>query len=371
MYEFTTKPAVGNSAPAHSRPNVPLRILIPGVALFAVILVGGLMYAKWWPYASKTTDMLTGGAFGGTSSITGGAGSAPPVSLAAGWDFATTYFQAVWIALLAALLIASATEAFLPRHWLLRVMTAGPRWLRGSAAGGLLAMPTMMCTCCSAPVTVSLRRRGVPTSSALAYWIGNPILNPAVLVFMAVVLPWQWVGIRIAAGLVLVFCIPPLLARLTKQPTVPAPWSAEEESADQSTNVGSALGRFAKTFGKLSLMLVPEYIIVVVGVGAIRGWLFPASSHLAAWGVLGLIALAVAGALFVIPTAGEIPIIQGLLVAGLGAGLVGPLVITLPALSVPSLVMVGRSFPRRVLVAAFAAVVVLGVICGAVLGLWL
>jgi hypothetical protein len=31
-----------------------------------------------------------------------------------------------------------------------------------------------MCTCCTAPLTVTLRRRGVPPASALAYWLGKP-----------------------------------------------------------------------------------------------------------------------------------------------------------------------------------------------------
>jgi hypothetical protein len=41
----------------------------------------------------------------------------------------------------------------------------------------------MMCTCRAAPVAAALRRTGVPTSVAVAYWLGNPLLNPAVLAF--------------------------------------------------------------------------------------------------------------------------------------------------------------------------------------------
>jgi uncharacterized membrane protein YraQ (UPF0718 family) len=107
--------------------------------------------------------------------------------------------------------------------------------------------------------------------------------------------------------------------------------------------------------------------VVVLLIGGLRGRLFPAGDQLAAWGVLGVVLFAVAGALFVIPTAGEIPIILGLLAAGLGTGPVGALLITLPALSLPSLVMVGRSFSVRTLAALFGAVVALGVASGTVL----
>jgi hypothetical protein len=49
------------------------------------------------------------------------------------------------------------------------------------------------------------------------------------------------------------------------------------------------------------------------------------------------------GVLLVIPTAGEIPILQGLAIAGVAAGPIGALLITLPAVSLPGTAMVGRT----------------------------
>lgn len=358
------------AAAAPAGRQASMRAVGAGLAVFAVILVGGLLYAKWWPYAHKTAAVFATHAFKGKSSIAA-KGAAPAFSWSAAWTFAVGYIKAVWVALLAALLIASGVEALLPRRWLVRLLTSGPRLLGGAAAGGLLAVPSMMCTCCTAPLAVSLRRRGVPATSALAYWIGNPTLNPAVLAIIAVVLPWQWVAVRIAAGLLLVFAIPPLVARLAgplaAAPVGPAGSLAVPDEADEPITATSVARTFAKTFGKLAVTLLPEYLVIVLAVGAFRPWLFPLGGHLASWGILAMLLLAVTGALFVIPTAGEIPIIQGLLSAGLGAGPVGVLVLTLPAVSLPSLVMVARSFPRRVLAAVFGAVVILGVACGAVL----
>lgn len=350
---------------------VSARAALIGLMAFAVILVAGLLYAKWWPYAHKTVTLFATHAFAGKSSVTGGAAAPPAPSWHAVWTYAVGYYKSVWVALLVALVVAAAMEALLPRRWLVRVLTSGPRALGGSGAGGLLSMGSMMCTCCSAPLVVSLRRRGVPASSALAYWIGNPTLNPVVLMIIAVVLPWQWVTVRIAAGLLLVFLVPPLVARLAgpvAPRVVPSPAGLESDLADSPITARSALRTFAVTFGKLAATLLPEYIIVVTALGAARVWLFPLGANLASWGVLAILLLAVTGALFVIPTAGEIPIIQGLLLLGLGAGPVGALVLTLPALSLPSIAMIGRSFPPRVIAALFGSVVVLGIGCGAVLG---
>ena len=116
---------------------------------------------------------------------------------------------------------------------------------------------------------------------------------------------------------------------------------------------------------RLSLLLVPEYLLIALLLGGLRGALFPIA-HERAWGPIAIVAFALAGTLFVIPTGGEIPIIQGLLAAGVGAGPAAALLLTLPAVSLPSLVMVARSFPLRVLVSVTGWVVAIGVASGIV-----
>jgi uncharacterized protein len=68
--------------------------------------------------------------------------------------------------------------------------------------------------------------------------------------------------------------------------------------------------------------------------------------------------------LFVIPTAGEVPIIQAMLALGMGVGPAGALLMTLPPVSVPSFAMLAGSFRPRVLVLVGAVVVVFGVTGG-------
>lgn len=343
------------------------RTAVATAGLFAVVATAGVTWAKWWPYAHKMAHVLAVHAFGGTSIITGRAAAPPRPSWHAAVSFATTYFDDIWIALLAALVISAAAEALVPRRWLVRQLSRGPRWLGGAAAGGLASLPCMMCTCCGAPITVTMRRQGVPPASALAYWVGNPALNPAVLVFLAVALPWQWVAVRIVGGLLLVFVVTSLAGRLDRHQTVPATWTPTDVD-DEPFSWPDAGRRFARSLLRLSATLLPEYLVVVLLVGGLRGWLFPLSHGVESWGVLALVVFAAAGALFVIPTAGEIPIIAGLLAAGMATAPVGALVITLPALSLPSLAMVSRSFSVRTLAVVLVSVVAVGMAAGAVLG---
>ena len=342
------------------------RRAVAAAAVFAAITVAGITWAKWWPYAHKMAHVLAVHAFAGTSILTGSAKVPPTPSWHAAWSFVTGYFADIWIALLAALVIAAAADALVPRRWLVRQLSRGPRVLRGAAAGGLASLPCMMCTCCGAPLAVTMRRQGVPPASALAYWVGNPALNPAVLVFLAVVLPWEWVTVRIVAGLLLVLVATSVAGRLDRHRDVPATWTPSDVEEEPFSWLRAGK-RFTRSFLRLAMTLLPEYLVVVLLVGALRGWLFPLGHGIATWGVLALVVFAVAGALFVIPTAGEIPIILGLLAAGVATGPVGALVVTLPAVSLPSIAMVGRSFSLRALGVVLLAVVALGMAAGAVL----
>ena len=80
--------------------------------------------------------------------------------------------------------------------------------------------------------------------------------------------------------------------------------------------------------------------------------------------LLWIIGLAIAGTLFVIPTAGEVPIIQAMLTLGMGAGPAAALLMTLPPISLPSLAMTSKSFRPRVLVTVTLAVIAFGVAGG-------
>lgn len=338
-----------------------------GMLLFSLVAVAGFTWAKWWPYSHKLVSLLSTRKWSGTSIFdsAGSAGVAP--SIHGAWAFTVSYFDAIWIALIAGLLVASAVEAFLPRSWLLGALSRKGKYT-GPIAGGLLAIPCMMCTCCGAPVAATLRRNGVPASASLAYWIGNPTLNPAVLAFLALVAPWQWVVTRVVVGAFLVFVVTTIVSNITKAESSKAEASASHgEQHFREFRLAEAPMRFFRALTRLCLTLLPEYLLVVLFLGLFRGWLFPFGSNTVHWGILAVFLAVVVGTMMVIPTAGEIPILLGLASAGAGAGVIGALLITLPAISLPSMAMVGRVMSVKVTVVMAAAVAATGVVSAALL----
>ncbi len=210
---------------------------------------------------------------------------------------------------------------------------------------------------------MGLREGRASIGATLAYWLGNTLLNPAVLVFMGLVLGWQWTALRLAVGVIVVFGVAHVANWLVRweasplQSTVGAVPAADPDEGELNLWL-----RWLRAFWRLFIRLVPEYLVLVLLLGAARAWLFPAATATAGNSSSWTIAVAIAGMLFVIPTAGEIHIVQTLMAFGLGVAPAAALLTTLPPVSLPSLVMVAKVFPLRVVLFVAVAVTVLGVL---------
>ncbi|MBX5465918.1 MAG: permease [Firmicutes bacterium] len=331
------------------------------VVVFLAIFVLGVFYVKWDPYFHKAFVAAAHHTLG--ASIVSGKSNAPPApSWQAAVSYALSYGAAIWQALVVGLLVGAGIQTLVPRDWLVRVL--GGASYRGPLTAGLAAVPAMMCTCCSAPLAVGLARSRASVASTLAFWLGNPVLNPATIVFIGFVLGWKWAFLRIVVGAILVFGIAPWIGRWLAPDDLPG--AAEEAVAAAARPAGqqSVVSQYFAALWQLAKGLLPEYVVILLVLGAVRAWLFPAINPSVGHSIGLMLFLAAAGTLFVIPTAGEVPIIQTLSRFGLGAGPAGVLLLTLPAVSLPSLAMVGRALPARVLVALAVAVALLGLLTG-------
>lgn len=322
-------------------------------ALFFLVVIVGLWYVKWQPYYGKAFTAAETHSIG--QSILARADANP---WQAAWDYAMVYFIAVWKAAVLGILLGSLIQVLIPRDWLLR--TLGQSRFRGTLFGILFSLPGMMCTCCAAPVAAGMRRQQVSMGGALAFWMGNPLLNPATLVFMGFVLGWHFAAIRLVAGLVMVLAIATLVQKWVKEPPqtdLPVGIVAPQEQ-------GGFLVRWGKALWTLFWNTIPVYLLAVLVLGAARVWLFPHADGAIDNRLMWVIALAVAGCLFVIPTAAEIPIVQTMMLAGMGTAPALALLMTLPAVSLPSLIMLHKAFPAKALWLTGVLVAVSGVIVG-------
>ncbi|KIQ60526.1 MULTISPECIES: permease [Pseudomonas] len=325
-------------------------------ALFLLVACVGLYYVKWSPYYLKAFVAADNHSIGG--SILNDAQTAP---LTAALAYAQVYFLAIWKAAVLAVILGSLLQVLIPRDWLLRLF--GRAGFASTLRGGLFALPGMMCSCCAAPVAAGLRRQNVSVGAALAFWIGNPVLNPATLVFMGFVLGWGFTALRLVAGIVLVFGVSMVAQRIARPETLPE--AAVEAVAEASTvDAQPFLIRWGRTLWQLFWSTIPIYVLAVLVLGAARVWLFPHVDGAMADSLVWLVPLAIVGTLFVIPTAAEIPIVQTMMTLGMGTGPAVALLMTLPSISLPSLLMLRKDFDARVLVTVALLTMVVGIVCG-------
>jgi uncharacterized membrane protein YraQ (UPF0718 family) len=326
---------------------------------FAVVALVGFAYVKWDPYYAKAFFAQSHHAIG-DSILSGQADSAPPVSWEAAVDYALAYTKAIWKALILGLILGSGIKALVSGKWMDELL--GRLGLKSILLGGLFAIPCMMCTCCAAPVAVGMRQNRASIGSAVSWWLSNPVLNPATLIFMGFVLGWNWTLFRFLFGIAMVLGV----AYLAERYASPHETSLIESSSmlDSNSSEGNPFVRWFMELTSLTIRLLPEYVVLVFMLGAARVWLFPVLG--AHDGIGWIVAMAIAGTLFVIPTAGEVPIVQAMLVLGMGAGPAAALIMTLPAVSLPSLAMVGRVFSLQTRVIITVGVVLSGIGAGLV-----
>lgn len=83
----------------------------------------------------------------------------------------------------------------------------------GAGVGGALGLPLLMCSACSAPVSLGFYRTGASLETSLGVILGSSLFNPVALVAMFAVLPPAMGLARVAWALGALFLLTPLVAR--------------------------------------------------------------------------------------------------------------------------------------------------------------
>ncbi|HVA33496.1 MAG TPA: hypothetical protein VNG31_05070 [Candidatus Baltobacteraceae bacterium] len=117
------------------------RGLLLGSLAFIALAVVGLFIVKWFPYWNKAHVAATMHSIG--ASIVSGKSVAPPAAgLQAAWQYTVAYFNAVWMAVVLALLLGTTVQVLVPRRWLMRLI--GAPNARSAAIAGALSLGGMM-----------------------------------------------------------------------------------------------------------------------------------------------------------------------------------------------------------------------------------
>src|ERR1700722_4914646 len=172
---------------------------------------------------------------------------------------------------------------------------------------------------------------------------------------------WRGTALGLLFGFLMIIAVTSVVGRLGQDEELPREAVAPPAHAgDFHPTITGWLARFLR----LALGLIPEYLIIVLVLGAARVWLFPQIGPAVNNSIVWVVAMAAAGLIFVIPTAGEVPIVQGMRALGVGAGPAAALLLTLPPVSLPSIAMTKSVFSSRVLALVAGTILVVGIAAG-------
>ncbi len=121
--------------------RAPRSRLIAGTAIFVLTLVAGLLYVKWMPYYAKTFLAFSHHSIG-PSVVSGTTATPPAVGWQAALQYAMTYYNLIWQALVLALILGATIQVLVPRRWIHRLF--GRSDYRSVAIAGALSLGGMM-----------------------------------------------------------------------------------------------------------------------------------------------------------------------------------------------------------------------------------
>jgi uncharacterized membrane protein YraQ (UPF0718 family) len=249
----------------------------------------------------------------------------------------------------------------------IRRFLLGRRLGTGLLLAVILGAITPFCSCSSVPLFIGLVAAGVPLSITLTFLIASPLISETGIILMGGTFGWDIAALWIAAGCALSFAAGWLLSRFDLdrwvEPFVFNTRTVELALSDERPTLRQRVDASrAETIDVLRGIWL--YVVVAIAVGAvIHGWVPEGFFQDYAGGdnPLSVVAATALGVPLYANPAGIVPLAEALHAKGAALGTVMAFMMSVVALSVPSLVMLRRVL-KPPLLAIFTAIVTVGIL---------
>lgn len=256
------------------------------------------------------------------------------------------YFNAVWFNTLLGLLVAGAVAAFLPEF--------ASRYLRGNqfsqhVLGAVLGIPNMLCSCCAACALPGLRKAGAGLGSTLSFFVSAPALNIVSIILAFKLLPWPLALARLLTGVIAAIGLTYVVTKLYPDTESTQFDSQQTGSAFQNPAVETSAIHLLQSWightGQAALAALPILALGIFIIGILKTVLpFDVIAGQLGNDFVSVFLAALIGTVLMVPTFAEVLWVKELLQYGAAIGPVMALLVTLPAVSFPSLWVLGRVY---------------------------
>lgn len=235
----------------------------------------------------------------------------------------------------------------------------------GNILSALLGTVTPFCSCSSIPIFIGFTNAGLPLGMTFSFLISSPLVDLGSLVLLISVFGWKIAVAYVAVGLLIAVIGGTIIGKLKLEKYLEPKLFDKAEKLDNTTYENQkARCKFSISEAWETWKYVIKFILIGVAIGAvIHNWL-PAKwieTVLGSKNPLSVVLASVVGIPMYADIFGTIPIAEALYFKGVGIGTILSFMMSVTALSLPSMIML-RKVVKPKLLAIFIGIVTLGII---------
>lgn len=237
--------------------------------------------------------------------------------------------------------------------------------ITANIVGALLGTITPFCSCSSIPLFIGFTSAGLPIGVTFSFLISSPLVDLASIILLASIFNWTIALVYTGIGIVLAVIGGTIISKSKMDQYVadfakrPSLQSGDIESLSHRERFQFSIDQVKDVFQR-----VWGYVLVGVGIGAgIHNWI-PESfitSALGSQNWWSVLIATILGAPMYADIFGTLPIAEALLNKGVGVGTVLAFMMSVTALSIPSLILL-KKVVKTPLLALFFAIVTVGIV---------
>src|SRR5574344_1067237 len=279
-------------------------------------------------------------------------------------------FIKIGILLCSLIFIVSYLQSYFPPERTKKIL-GNFHGIGANIIGALLGTVTPFCSCSSIPIFIGFTRAGLSSGVTFSFLISSPLVDLGSLMLLVGFFGWPIAIAYVVVGLVLAVIGGTIIEKtglgkyvegfvLNGQSSV----DIESPALSQNERLIYSRDQMWQTYKK-----VFWYIVIGVGIGSIIHNVIPAEwveNLLGSNSWYGVLVATLIGVPMYADIFGTLPIAEALYAKGAGLGTILSFMMSVTALSLPSLIMLRKAVKPKLLI-AFTIVVVIGII---VIGYW-
>jgi len=270
----------------------------------------------------------------------------------------------IFILLTVLIFFISYIQSYFPPEKTKRILTKF-KGISGATISALLGTVTPFCSCSSIPIFIGFSNAGLPLGVTFSFLISSPMVDIASLLLLASFFGMKISIVYVVLGLLIAIVGGTIISKLNMESEIRTYNEKTRDLYDESEDFNQKQRlNYALDDTKIIVKNVYKYVFIGVGIGAlIHNWI-PQNVILSILGhenPFSVLIAAVVGIPMYADIFGTIPIAEALFMAGVPIGTILAFMMSVTALSLPSIIMLSKVVKPKLLV-IFVGIVTVGII---------